>query len=48
MNWLILFVGLALATLAGLLPAGAATVCRVIAVVAFALGAALILAGMAG
>lgn len=48
MNWLILFVGAALATLARLLPAGAATVCRVVAVVVFGLGAALALNGMAG
>jgi hypothetical protein len=45
--WLLLFIGLTFATLAGLMPSGGAIACRVIAVVTFALGAAWILIGMA-
>ena len=48
-TWFLLFLGLALATLAGVLPPPtAALVCRVLAVVIFAVGAILIVAGAAG
>ncbi|MGW5360645.1 hypothetical protein [Actinopolymorpha pittospori] len=48
-TWFLLFLGLAVAALARVLPAPtSALVCRVIAVVVFALGAALVLAGVSG
>lgn len=43
MSWFLLFLGLALAVLAGLLPASAGMVCRILAVVVLALGAILTL-----
>lgn len=46
MNWFLLFLGAFLAVLAGLLPASAGMVCRILAVVVFALGAVLALLPM--
>lgn len=43
MMWFLLFLGLTLAVLAGLLPAPSGMVCRILAVVVLALGAILTL-----